>query len=128
MADVIQAIPETQNNLPQLWKDVSGNESYFAQLVVSQPVASVSKTIISQNGTVNNSGTQNLVAAGVFSSQVTIQNVDPANVLYVSANNPATVNDIELLPTASVTLPFGIANAIYGLSSGTSTKFAVIGA
>lgn len=126
MSDVIQSVPVNQNNLPQLWKDLSGNETYYAQLIATQTVPAAARTGISQNGSATGTGGQ-IVAGGVFLLQVTIQNVDPLNALFVSFNNPATANDIELLPSASYTFPFGMSNALYGLSSGSSTKFAAIG-
>lgn len=128
MADVIQSVPDNQNNLPRLYKDISGNDTYFAETVAAEIIAGPAKTVISAHGTVNNSGSSVIAAAATFGSWITIQNVDPTNKLYVSATNPATSNDFSLAPAASITLQFGVANAIYGLSSGVSTAFAVIGA
>jgi|SRR5580692_8964083 hypothetical protein len=129
MADVIQSVPDTQNNLPRYYKDISGNDSYFAQVVAVEAVVSPAKTVLTASGTVSGAGTQTVATANQFGSWVTIQNVDPVNVLYLSAVSPAVAgSSIELFPSASITLPFGVANALYGGSSSSSTAFAVIGA
>lgn len=81
---------------------------------------------ISVNGSVGAASAQ-LIAPGAFSAWVTIQNTHASQKLSLSFNATATVNDFTLAPGASVTLPFGLANALNGIGSGAGTTFAAIG-
>lgn len=91
------------------------------------PVANSSQTGISQSGFVGTTSAQ-VVAAGAFSSWVTIQNTHASQILYLSfAVTATTTNGIALNPGAFLTLPFGPKNALNGIGSGASTTFSVVG-
>ena len=85
--------------------------------------AASTATGASINGTAAASGI--IKPANANSSQVIIQNVDAAETLYLSFNNPATVDDIAILPGGSITYNSGVANAIYGLGSGAGAKYSI---
>lgn len=85
-----------------------------------------SRTGASSNSSVGTTSAQ-IIAAGTYSSWVTIQNTHASQTLYLSFNTPATTSDIKIIAGASITLPFGLANALYGIASGASTTYAIIG-
>lgn len=68
-----------------------------------------------------------IVPAGAYGAWVTIQNTHATQKLSLSFTNPATVSDYTLASGASITLPFGLANALYGIGSGAATTYALIG-
>jgi hypothetical protein len=75
------------------------------------------------NGTAAASGI--IKSANATCQQVIIMCVDAAETLYVSFNNPATVNDIALRPGMSITYNVGFVNAVYGLGSGAGAKYSI---
>lgn len=81
---------------------------------------------ISSNSSVGTSSAV-IVPAGTYSAWVTIQNTHATQKLSLSFTNPATTSDYTLVPGASITLPFGLANALYGIGSGAATTYALIG-
>lgn len=81
---------------------------------------------ISSNSSVGTSSAV-IVPAGTYSAWVTIQNTHALNKLFLSFTNPATTSDYTLSPGASITLPFGLANALYGIGGATGTTYALIG-
>lgn len=68
-----------------------------------------------------------VVPAGIYSAWVTVQNTHATQKLSLSFTNPATTSDYTLAAGASITLPFGLANALYGIGSGAATTYALIG-
>ena len=81
---------------------------------------------ISSNNSVGTSSAV-IVPAGTYSAWVTIQNTHATQKLSLSFTNPSTTGDYTLAPGASITLPFGLANALYGIGSGAATTYALIG-
>lgn len=89
--------------------------------------ASMTGAGISQSGFVGTNSFQ-IVAAGTFSSTLTIQNTHATQTLYVGfAPTVSSTNGFMLAPGAFLTLPFGPTNALNGLGSGSNTTFSVIG-
>jgi hypothetical protein len=78
-------------------------------------------------GSVDNTGTQQVIAAGVYSGWVTITNTHATNAMNISFTNPATVNDQPIPPGGSFTFPFGLKNALYGIGNGGTATFSTIG-
>ncbi|MBN3757220.1 hypothetical protein G3N95_30060 [Paraburkholderia sp. Tr-20389] len=68
-----------------------------------------------------------VVPAGTYAAWVTIQNTHATQKLSLSFTSPATTSDYTLAAGASITLPFGLANALYGIGSGAATTYALIG-
>lgn len=81
---------------------------------------------ISSNSTVGTASAV-IVPAGTYSNWVTIQNTHASNKLSLSFNATATTADYTLAPGASITLPFGLANALNGIGSAAGTTYALIG-
>lgn len=81
---------------------------------------------VSSNGSVGTASAV-VVPAGMFSNWVTIQNTHATQKLSLSFNATATTSDFTLAPGASLTLPYGLANALNGIGSGAGTTFALIG-
>jgi len=93
---------------------------------MSVGIGSIPAAGISSNGTVGTASAV-IVAAGTYSAWVTIQNTHASNKLSLSFNAAATASDFTLAPGASITLPFGLANALSGIGSATGTTYALIG-
>lgn len=81
---------------------------------------------ISSNNSVGTTSAT-IIPAGTYSNWVTIQNTHASNKLSLSFNTTATASDFTLAPGASITLPFGLANALNGVGSAATTTFALIG-
>ncbi|MBU9203123.1 hypothetical protein KTD31_17340 [Burkholderia multivorans] len=93
---------------------------------MSVSTGALSAAGFSTSGTVGTTSAV-IVAAGAFSAWVTIQNTHASNKLSLSFNATATTSDFTLAPGASITLPFGLANALNGIGSAAGTTFAAIG-
>jgi hypothetical protein len=93
---------------------------------MSTSIGSLQAAGISSNGTVGGS-TAVIIAAGTYSAWVTIQNTHATQKLSLSFNASATTSDFTLAPGASITLPFGLANALSAIGSGAGTTYALIG-
>lgn len=79
-------------------------------------------TFLSGTGSVGAASAELLAAQ--TRKYLTIQNTHATQSLYLSFTNPATVADILLLPTASITFQNVVpGNAIYGIGSGVATTF-----
>lgn len=96
-------------------------------LKTSQSSLAASRAGISSNNSAGVASAQ-ILAAGVYLNNVTIQNTHATQTLNLSFTNPATVNDFRLAAGASITLPFGPSNALYAIASGAATTYAIIGA
>ncbi len=96
---------------------VSGTSS-----VITTPVA---KAGVSTTGSVGITSAT-IVPAATYTGWVTIQNTS-ANILYLSFTTPATASGNAIAAGASITLPFGPTNALYGIGSATATTFATAG-
>ena len=94
-----------------------------AASIIVNPVAAV---FASATGNVGVASAQ-ILAASATRKYLTIQNTHATQSLYLSFTNPATVSDILLLPTASMTfqnvVPSGI---LYGIGSGAATTYALM--
>lgn len=125
MADITNKSPRDMGIIE---KYIDMGDGTWAKRVASVPVsvAGASKTLISSNSNVGAASTI-IVPAGTYASWVTIQNTHASQTLYIGAV-AASTSDFKILPGAAITLPFGVANAIYGWGSGAATTFALIGA
>ena len=86
-----------------------------------------SRAYTSSNSSV--SGTSaTIVAAGTYSYWITIQNTHASQKLSLSFNNPATTSDLTLAAGQWITLTPGATNTLYGIGSGASTTYAIMGA
>jgi hypothetical protein len=82
---------------------------------------------VSSNAVVGVASTQ-IVAAGAYSGQVTIQNTSTAaQNVHIAIGAAATLLDFKLVPGASITLPFGPTNAIFAIASAAAGAVAIIG-
>ncbi len=91
------------------------------------PTYQIPRAGVSTSGTVGTTSAA-LIPAGTFSNSATIQNTHATQTLTLSFNTTALATDIKLGAGASITLPFGPTNALYGLGSGAGTTWAAIGA
>ena len=89
--------------------------------------AAATRAGVSKTGSVDAASAQ-ILAAGAFTDNVMIQNTHASQSLYFSFKNPATASDVKFGPGASITLPFGPNNVLYGIGSAAATTFAAIGA
>ena len=67
-----------------------------------------------------------LLAANTKRSVVTVQNTHASQTLYISATDPATVNDLAIVAGASMTMSPAPSNALYALGSGAATSYAIL--
>lgn len=81
---------------------------------------------VSMSGNVG-AASATLIPAGTYSAWVTIQNTHATQSITLSFNATAVAGDFKLAAGASITLPFGLANALQGLGSGAATTWAAIG-
>lgn len=79
-------------------------------------------------GSVGTSGTDQIVQANRFTSELTIQNTHATQSIYLSYQTTgATTSDFKLNPGDAMRISFGPANNLLGLGSGAGTTFAVFG-
>lgn len=93
---------------------------------MSLTTGSISGAGASSNGSVG-AASAVIVPAGTYAAWVTIQNTHATQKLSLSFAATATTSDFTLAPGASLTLPFGPANALNGIGSGATTTYALIG-
>lgn len=106
-----------------------GDGTFAKRIVVAPATGSVSeRTGISAASCSGGVASASLIAAGVYSSSVTIINTHATQTLYVSFNTPATTSDFPIAPKAALTIPFGPSNTLYAIGSGAATTCAIIGA
>lgn len=93
---------------------------------MSLPTGAIAGAGVSMTGTVG-AASATLIPPGTYGAWVTIQNTHATQSLNLSFAATATLNDFKLVAGASITLPFGLANALQGLGSGAGTTWAAIG-
>jgi len=93
----------------------------------STPTYAIPRSGVSLSGTVGTTSAV-IIPAGTFSAGATIQNTHASQTMTLSFNASALATDFKLAAGASITFPFGMANALSALGSAAGTTFAVIGA
>lgn len=86
------------------------------------------KTGLSASGNVT-TGSTTIITAGQFPNWVTVANSSTGGqTINISFGATATTTDFPLLAGGAITYPFGLANSIQAIASGTGATFAATGA
>ncbi len=126
MADKI--VLNNATGIPVRYVD-NGDETWSPQVSTSggsiPPVAA--RAGVTLSGSIGASSGE-IIPAGTFDGEVTLQNTHASQTLSISFNTPALTTDFTIAAGAALTLRFGPTNALYGIGSGAATTFSAIGA
>lgn len=85
-------------------------------------------TLVSLSGT-KGASSGNIIPAATYARGFTLQNTSTGGqTLYVSANATATTADFAIAAGGSLTVAFGVANALQAIGSAAGTTWAAVGA